>query len=225
MSNFFKDLFDKIAGELGPQEEPATGLDVPRQPDMMMENLDDGKGQQPILIDKLLEMTATGSPDHKEPIVTEPDEENLSSNTAGYKVASLISFSLEKKAGLLDTAMYAGKLLMKSKAVRNAAIGAGIGALGGAATAGEGNRLSGALKGGLLGGLAGGAGTLAAKGMQTEAFKNAPNLASKLTALKSSAANDLKPLTQMPRMIQSYHGADDIGKSLMKNSLLKARTF
>lgn len=225
MGNFFTDLFNKIAGELGPQEEPATGLEVPRQPDMMMANTDDGKGQQPLLIDKLLEMTATGSPDHKEPIVTEPEEENPQSSTAGYKVASLISFTLEKKAGLLDTAMYAGKALMKSKVVRNAAIGAGVGAIGGAATAAPGQGLKGALKGGLLGAAAGGVGTMAAKGMSSQAFKEAPSLSAKLNVLKGSAADQMSQIGRIKGLVQRYHGADATGKSLLNQQITKAKMF
>lgn len=71
--------------------------------------------------------------------------------------------SLIKLAGMWDGIgkglLAAGKYAMGNKVIRNAAIGAGIGAVGGAIKGGEGNRMSGAIKGGLLGSVVGGGGT------------------------------------------------------------------
>lgn len=70
---------------------------------------------------------------------------------------------------LLTGLLAGGKALLNNTTIRNAAIGAGVGAIGGAMNAGEGNRMSGALKGGLVGGAIGGVGTMGvgvAKGVQ-----------------------------------------------------------
>jgi uncharacterized membrane protein len=62
-------------------------------------------------------------------------------------------YVMTKEAGpIFSTLLSAGKVLMANNTVKNMAVGAGIGALTGAANAGEGNRLSGALKGAALGG-------------------------------------------------------------------------
>jgi hypothetical protein len=99
---------------------------------------------------------------------------------------SLIKLALEKHAGLLDTALSVGSKLMAIPTVRNAAIGAGTGALAGAVTAKPGETLSGALKGGAIGGLAGGVGTLGKNVIQGA---NKMGVAQKAiaTAAKSSA--------------------------------------
>ena len=60
---------------------------------------------------------------------------------------------------LVSAGMSAGKVLLKNNVVRNTLIGGGIGAVTGAATAQDGQRLSGAFKGGLIGSTAGGVGT------------------------------------------------------------------
>lgn len=83
-----------------------------------------------------------------------------------------------KDAGILNGALVtAGKSLLENKVVRNAAIGTGVGAVAGAAKAGDGNRMQGALKGGLIGGVLGGGATYGKQVFNT--YKNlqiaAPN--------------------------------------------------
>ena len=65
----------------------------------------------------------------------------------------------EAIAPILGGLARVGSGLLKNKIIKNTAISAGVGAVSGAANAGEGNRLSGALKGGLVGGALGGATT------------------------------------------------------------------
>lgn len=78
------------------------------------------------------------------------------------KIASEIQFTsndveFDKEAGI-PSALWAGtKALLGNKTIKSIAIGSGIGAVGGAANAEDGKRMSGALKGGLIGGVAGGA--------------------------------------------------------------------
>lgn len=66
---------------------------------------------------------------------------------------------IDKNAGLASGLLAAGSQLLKSNVVRNAAIGAGTGAISGAISAPSGQGLSGAVKGGLIGAVAGGIGT------------------------------------------------------------------
>ena len=80
---------------------------------------------------------------------------------------SLIKLSFDW-VGLAGKAVSAGSKLMQNSTIRNAAIGAGTGAVVGAVTAPQGQSLSNAVKGGLIGGATGGLGTLAAGGVASK---------------------------------------------------------
>lgn len=99
---------------------------------------------------------------------------------------------LTKEASIFKGLLTAGKGLMSNNTVRNAAIGTGVGAIAGAATAEKGNRLSGALKGSLVGGALGGGVT---------AGKNIFNTAKEMQLASQAAGAPMKlSQTLMPAL-------------------------
>jgi hypothetical protein len=74
---------------------------------------------------------------------------------------------IDKEAGIASGLLAAGSQLLKSNVIRNAAIGAGVGSLTGAASAQSGNRLAGAFKGGLIGAVTGGIGSASTNILKT----------------------------------------------------------
>lgn len=87
----------------------------------------------------------------------------------------------------------ANPMLMKH--LTRAGIGAAAGAVGGAASAGEGHRIKGALGGGLVGGAVGGAGSVAAG-----AIKSAPAAGAKLPLPKAPTAAPAPPVAAPTRV-------------------------
>ena len=80
--------------------------------------------------------------------------------TKGFEKTAFNAMPALQRAG-----QFAMKQAKNPAVIRNAAIGAGGGAIAGAAN-NENDRLGGGLKGAVLGGLAGGAGTIGAKGFK-----------------------------------------------------------
>lgn len=66
-----------------------------------------------------------------------------------------------------DGLLSAGKVLMANKTVRNAAVGAGVGAVASAVKAPEGKKINSALKGAAVGGVLGGATSVASNSIKS----------------------------------------------------------
>lgn len=116
---------------------------------------------------------------------------------------------LTKEASIFKGLLTAGKGLMSNNTVRNAAIGTGVGAIAGAATAEKGNRLSGALKGSLAGGALGGGVT---------AGKNIFNTAKEMQLASQAAGAPMKlSQTLMPAMKAEGNTLLDSVKAIKTN--------
>ena len=116
---------------------------------------------------------------------------------------------LTKEASIFKGLLTAGKGLMSNNTVRNAAIGTGVGAVAGAATAEKGNRLSGALKGSLVGGALGGGVT---------AGKNIFNTAKEMQLASQAAGAPMKlSQTLMPAMKAEGNTLLDSVKAIKTN--------
>ena len=116
---------------------------------------------------------------------------------------------LTKEASIFKGLLTAGKGLMSNNTVRNAAIGTGVGAVVGNATAEKGNRLSGALKGSLVGGALGGGVT---------AGKNIFNTAKEMQLASQAAGAPMKlSQTLMPAMKAEGNTLLDSVKAIKTN--------